>query len=166
MNTIKLSFLTILFACTTVFVNAQSLPVKNAADRITNAYIGIKNALVTDDAGLAQLKAKDMLSVLSGDLDKDLKPEQKKLLAAYIEKLRFDSRHISESATIEHQREHFANLSKNMFTVLKGLKMNSLTVYKQYCPMKKAVWISETVTIKNPYYGKQMLDCGSTQETL
>ena len=107
-----------------------------------------------------------MLNVLSADLEKDLKPEQKKLLTAYIEKLKFDSRHISESAAIEHQREHFASLSKNMFTVLKGLKMNTLTVFKQYCPMKKAIWVSETATIKNPYYGKEMLDCGSTQETL
>ena len=166
MNTIKLSFLTILLICTAAIVSAQSLPVKNTADRITNAYIGIKNALATDDASLAQIKAKDMLNVLSADLEKDLKPEQKKLLTAYIEKLKFDSRHISESAAIEHQREHFASLSKNVFTVLKGLKMNTLTVFKQYCPMKKAIWVSETSIIKNPYYGKQMLDCGSTQETL
>jgi len=166
MNTIKLSFLTILLICTAAIVSAQSLPVKNTADRITNAYIGIKNALATDDASLAQIKAKDMLAVLSADLEKDLKPEQKKLLTAYIEKLKFDSRHISESAAIEHQREHFASLSKNVFTLLKGLKMNTLTVFKQYCPMKKAIWVSETATIKNPYYGKEMLDCGSTQETL
>lgn len=166
MQKLKLRLLTLFMFCTATIINAQSLPVKNIADRITNAYIGIKNALATDDASLAQIKAKDMLNVLSADLEKDLKPEQKKLLTAYIEKLKFDSRHISESAAIEHQREHFASLSKNVFTVLKGLKMNTLTVFKQYCPMKKAIWVSETATIKNPYYGKEMLDCGSTQETL
>jgi hypothetical protein len=32
--------------------------------------------------------------------------------------------------------------------------------------MKKATWLSETNAIKNPYYGKQMLTCGKTTETL
>jgi hypothetical protein len=32
--------------------------------------------------------------------------------------------------------------------------------------MKKAIWLSSENTVKNPYYGKQMLTCGSLQETL
>jgi hypothetical protein len=44
--------------------------------------------------------------------------------------------------------------------------MNTSTLYQQYCPMKKAYWLSETPTIKNPYYGKEMPTCGKTTETL
>jgi len=29
---------------------------------------------------------------------------------------------------------------------------------------KGAIWISETKEIKNPYYGKKMLSCGSMKE--
>jgi hypothetical protein len=53
-----------------------------------------------------------------------------------------------------------------MFELVKGLKLNTNTLYEQYCPMKKATWLSESAAIKNPYYGSQMLTCGKTTETL
>jgi hypothetical protein len=43
-------------------------------------------------------------------------------------------------------------------------------IYYQFCPMendgKGAKWISKDETIKNPYYGSQMLSCGKTVETI
>lgn len=83
-----------------------------------------------------------------------------------MDKLLIDSRHISESTEIDHQREYFASLSKNMLEAVKGLKLNITPVYAQYCPMKKATWLSESVEIKNPYYGRQMLTCGKVAESL
>jgi hypothetical protein len=53
-----------------------------------------------------------------------------------------------------------------MFELVKGLMLHTTTLYEQYCPMKKATWLSETAAIKNPYYGSQMLTCGKTTETL
>lgn len=38
-------------------------------------------------------------------------------------------------------------------------------VYYQYCPMKKAYWLSMEKEIKNPYYGSSMLTCGKVIET-
>lgn len=168
MQTIKLSLLTLFIFCTTAFAKAQPvLPPSAAIDKITNAYLDLKNALVNSDGGLAQVKAKNLLTQLSANPEQRLKPEQKKLWATYIDKLNFDSRHISETADVAHQREHFASLSKNMFAVLKKLKLNTHTIYQQYCPMKRSIWISETVAIRNPYYGPgKMADCGTTQETL
>ena len=72
----------------------------------------------------------------------------------------------SETNAIEHQREHFASLSKNLYEVLKGLKINTAIVYVQYCPMKKAYWLSESAAIKNPYYSDTMPTCGKTAATL
>ncbi|MDC6388873.1 hypothetical protein PP182_09290 [Maribacter sp. PR1] len=40
------------------------------------------------------------------------------------------------------------------------------TLYYQYCPMQDANWLSKDKTVKNPYYGSQMLSCGSTVETI
>ena len=84
----------------------------------------------------------------------------------YADKLSFDSRHISETTAVDHQREHFASLSKNTYAVLKAFSANSQALYLQYCPMKKASWISDKPAIENPYYGKGMPDCGSVKETL
>jgi hypothetical protein len=32
--------------------------------------------------------------------------------------------------------------------------------------MAKKSWISESSAIKNPYYGKKMIECGVTKETM
>jgi hypothetical protein len=164
MKTIKKLSIALLLLCTVVLqANAQA---NTSIDKIAQAYLGLKNALVASDATAAKARAAALLSVLSAPIDKSLKPDQQKLLAANLEKLKFDSRHISESGAIDHQREHFESLSKNMYTVLSGLKANSTVLYEQYCPMKKAYWLSEKSTIENPYYGKTMPDCGEVKATL
>lgn len=145
---------------------AQKSAPANTINKITNAYLAVKNSLAANDATAAARNAKELFNALSSDPGKTLKPEQQKLLNGYLEKLKFDSRHISEVTMLEHQREHFAGLSKNLYEVLKGLKMSTATIYEQYCPMKKAYWLSESETIKNPYYGKKMPECGRVAATL
>ena len=135
-------------------------------DKITTAYLGVKNALAAGNGTAAESKSKELFDALSAQPDKGLNPDQQKLLAGYIDKLKFDSRHISETTTVDHQREHFASLSKNLYEVLKGLKMNTSTIYMDYCPMKKAYWLSETSVIKNPYYNNEMTTCGRVTATL
>jgi hypothetical protein len=165
MKTIKTITLMLVMVISASLAKAQAT--SNNIDNITNAYLAVKNALIVGNGTAVQGKAKDLLAVLSNDPDKGLKPDQKKLLDGYLEKLKFDSRHMSEVAIIDHQREHFASLSKNMYDVLKGLKMNTSTVYEQYCPMKKAYWLSESPKVKNPYYSdKEMATCGRTTATL
>ena len=147
-------------------INAQSAG-STSIDKLINEYLGIKNALAAGDAATASQKAKELYAILSQQPDKGLDPKQKKVMAEHFTMLSFDSRHISESTAVDHQREHFASLSKNLYAVLKGVKRNTTTLYEQYCPMKKTYWISETEKIKNPYYGpSSMSTCGNTKETL
>ncbi len=144
------------------FVKAE-----NNIDKITHDYYGVKNALAAGNSTAAQNSAKELFADLSAQPDKGLDASQQKILDSYLDKLKFDSRHISESTAIDHQREHFESLSKNMYAVLKGLKMNTSTVYMQYCPMKKAYWLSDAAAIKNPYYNdKMMATCGKVAATL
>jgi hypothetical protein len=134
-------------------------------NKVLTAYIGIKNALVADNSKLANQRAKEFTAALKEVAPVQLTDSQKKVWDSYSEKLRFDGEHISESDKIAHQREHFTSLSKNMIEVVKGLKLNSMAVYEQYCPMKKASWLSETTAVRNPFYGKSMEDCGSVKQT-
>jgi hypothetical protein len=146
---------------------AQKSATNTAIDKITTAYLGVKNALAAGNGADAGTNAKELFAALSAQPEKGLKPDQQKLLNSYLDKLKYDSRHISETTAVDHQREHFASLSKNLFEVLKGLKMNSSTLYEQYCPMKKAYWLSESTAIKNPYYNdKMMTTCGRVAATL
>lgn len=155
--------LTLLFLFTQV--EAQVKTTGSATEPVMTAYFGLKNALTADDAAGAKTSAKELVTAINGVKPASLSPAQQKVWAANLAKLQFDSRHISESPAIEHQREHFASLSKTMAVVVKGLKSNSAVVYEQYCPMKKASWLSESADVKNPYYGKKMLTCGEVKET-
>ncbi|CAN5485658.1 hypothetical protein BH09BAC6_BH09BAC6_16750 [soil metagenome] len=166
MKTLKTVLLSLTFLFAFVSTKAQDAAATTSVNNVINAYLGVKNALIASNNEATKSKAKELLAMISAVPAAQLTAEQKIIWAAYADKLQFDSRHISESAALDHQREHFANLSKNMFELVKGLKLNSTTLYEQYCPMKKATWLSETAAIKNPYFGNQMLTCGKTTETL
>lgn len=68
------------------------------------------------------------------------------------------------SGKLEHQREHFAMLSKDINDLIKTFGTTQ-KLYQDHCPMydegKSGYWISENKEIRNLYYGAQMLTCGS-----
>jgi len=162
MKTIKYIFAAVLL----LTINAVHAQAQKPIDKVLGSYLALKNALADDDSKLANQKAKDLTAALKEVNINDLDATQKQTWSTYSEKLRFDGEHIGHSQSIEHQREHFASLSKNMYSVIKAFKTNSAVVYMQYCPMKKESWLSESQAIKNPYYGKSMSDCGKVTETL
>ena len=131
------------------------------------AYFGLKDALVADNANLAATKGKALYKALQNLETKTWTIKQRNTYDDVAKKLETDAEHISENADkIDHQREHFESLSSNLSVLTKALKINAETVYFQYCPMKKAWWMSNDKAIKNPYYGSQMLTCGSVKEVL
>ena len=77
------------------------------------------------------------------------------------------SKQISQEKSIEKQRELFAKLTQPMYKLAKVANLN-YAVYYQNCPMFNGGtnWLSKNESIKNPFYGNQMLTCGSTVETI
>ncbi len=128
-------------------------------------YFGLKNALVNSNASDASEKAKALVSALSGIDKSTLSPAELNTFISLQNKLLYDARHIAEVQKIEHQREHFASLSINMYTLAKSVRLSNQTVYRDYCPMRKAYWLSADKVIKNPYYGSEMPDCGDVENT-
>jgi hypothetical protein len=129
-------------------------------------YFEVKNALVKDDAVSASQKAGDLLHAINNVDVKTLSAKDQNVFLSLKDKLSYDVRHIAEVSKIEHQREHFASLSLNMYKLAKSVKLSSQPVYEDYCPMKKAYWLSTESEIRNPYYGSQMLSCGKLINTL
>jgi hypothetical protein len=167
MKTIKIYTLMLVMAFFSIAAGAQKPKPKNNIDAIVKAYMGIKDALAANDGTTAHYKASDLFNILKASPDLGLKrPEQQHILVNYLDQLLDDSREISQTVKESEQREHFASLSKNMYDLLKGLKLNTTTIYEQYCPMKKAYWLSESKTIKNPYYSDEMSTCGKVTATL
>jgi hypothetical protein len=165
MKAIKYIIAVILFVAINK-VQASPADVNTAINNVLKSYLGIKNALAADNSKAANNEAKKFTTALKAVPVEQMNAKQKSEWTKYAEKLRYNGEHIGESTAIAHQREHFGDLSTDMYAVLKAFTANDIVVYKQYCPMAKQSWISESATIKNPYYGKKMIECGVTKETL
>ena len=149
-----------------VFITVSSQHVFAQVSDILPSYYGVKDALVAGDADAAAAKASQLLKAIDGVDMAKMSAKDHTAFMAIKEKLTFDARHISEKKEIAHQREHFTTLSANMLTLARGAKLSEQPIYEEYCPMKKASWLSNDPAIKNPYYGNAMLTCGKVKTTL
>ena len=129
-------------------------------------YYRLKNALVADNADIASQRADELLKTFAAVDATKMTDAQKTLWTKLETLLSLDSRHIRDNKELEHQREHFMKLSNNMYSLVFSFKANETEAYLQYCPMKKASWLSDSKDIRNPYYGNKMIDCGSVKATL
>ncbi|MEP2770633.1 MAG: DUF3347 domain-containing protein [Fulvivirga sp.] len=128
------------------------------ASGILNAYLEMKDALVKSSAEVAKNAAEEIKNILNDNADS-------KLLSGILT----DADNIIEADEVEQIREHFDDMSKNVYELVKANNPD-MTVYKQYCPMafdnQGAFWLSSEEEIRNPYFGDKMLKCGKVQETV
>ncbi len=137
---------------------------------IVEHYLHIKNALTKDDGKDAANGGKALADAFAKFDQASLTAEQKKTYADIVGDAKENAEHISMNADkIAHQREHFENLSKDIYDLVKTFPAQQ-ALYKDYCPMynngKGATWVSETKDIKNPYLGKKMPTCGQVKEEI
>lgn len=147
--------------CATAFVQqsfAQNTSTPKPSELLIS-YYNIKDALVSGDANSAAMNAEQFVKTINSISTKIIHE-------SYKEALLKDAGEISATKDLKKQREAFAVFSANMFALAKAVKLNAEPVYYQYCPMKKATWLSSNKAIKNPYYGNTMLTCGKTTDTI
>lgn len=119
---------------------------------VLNKYLALKNDLVEANSANATNNIVALKKAIPGsDVEKNT------ALIKAIDKM-------AMANNIDKQRKEFEEVSTLLWKVIKEDKSIGQTVYYQYCPMKKAYWISKEEGIKNPYYGQQMLTCGKVVE--
>lgn len=123
------------------------------------SYYNIEDALIKGNSSTAGINADEFLKAIN-ETEKAIIPQEYKSSMIYA------ATTIFRSNDIKVQREKFAGLSANLLAVVKKTKLCTSPIYQMYCPMKKAIWLSDNKVIKNPYYGSSMLTCGSIKETL
>ena len=138
--------------------NAQDSTKTQPSQLLTTYYI-LKDALVGSNSNAAASAAGDFAKAVNASDKETVKDETRNALLE-------DANGIAQSKDLNIQRQKFANLSSTMYALAKRVKLSPNPVYQQYCPMKKASWLSSNKAIKNPYYGSAMLTCGSVKETL
>lgn len=143
----KKILLVITTAMSLITLQAQNKPL--ADTHLLKHYFELKDALVSGDAVTASYRITDV----TGAGDTKISDATKKKLA-------------TAGKDLEKQRTAFAALSIEMYAVIKKEKLTPDTIYQAYCPMKKMYWLSKEPIIKNPYYGKTMLNCGNITETI
>ncbi len=151
----------------TTNLTAQSI---FSINTIVSNYLALKNALTKDDSKAAAKAGKNLYATFNAV---NLNSIDAKLKAEYLDiadDAKEHAEHIgANGGNIEHQREHFAMLSKDINDLIKTFKSEQ-KLYQDFCPMydggKGAIWISETKEIKNPYLGAKMPTCGSVKKEL
>ena len=139
-------------------------------NNLLDQYMKLKDYLVLDDSKMAKQAASSLLKAVSGVdmklLSGDSHLKWMEVSGGIAESLAS----IINSEGLEQERKAFQTLSKDLYSAIKTFGLIDKTVYYQFCPMydnnKGGYWLSETEEIRNPYFGKIMLSCGETRETL
>ena len=141
----------------------------NQLKTIFESYFALKDALVKSDGKLVSTLAKDVLANINSVKMEKLSSEEHTVWMKVMSSLKSNTEKIAATTIIEKQRVVFMDLSANFYALLKVSKQD-YSIYYQNCPMyndgKGANWLSKENTVKNPYYGSQMLTCGKTVETI
>jgi len=123
---------------------------------IYDGYLKLKNSLVEtkyEDAKNASKKLATKLAAYDGC-------ENTALIADKI----------TNAANIEEQRKQFTFLSSDVIAMFKHADIKKGTIYVQHCPMANkgdgGDWLSSNKNIQNPYYGSEMMECGSVVEEI
>ena len=153
-------------------VNVKEKDTKVVAINLINDiiidYINLKDKLTKDDTNGAAVEGKKLFASFKKIDANSLNAKQKAEYLDIAESAKENAEHIGDNAgKLDHQREHFAILSKDISDLIMLLGSNQ-KLYQDYCPMydngKGAVWISKTKEIENPYFGKKMSTCGAIKK--
>jgi Cu(I)/Ag(I) efflux system membrane fusion protein len=136
------------------------------------SYYSLKDALVASDGAKADDAASRVMSAAeifhsempNGPHKDELMKELRDVMAGTeaIMALKADS--------LEAKRRLFADVSDAVYKMAKLSELKNGGMYQQFCPMalndKGAYWLSPEEEIKNPYFGKKMMECGEVRDSL
>lgn len=126
---------------------------QNGNQNMFDIYISLKDAFVKSDINQINATSLDFIEII----ESKGKHNNQEVIVETLKS-------IIKAKDIDKKRELFSIISSETWSIIKNSEILNDTFYYQYCPMKKAHWISKEATIKNPYYGSKMLSCGSVSE--
>ncbi|HTF21383.1 MAG TPA: DUF3347 domain-containing protein [Chryseolinea sp.] len=143
---------------------------KKQLTTVFDSYATLKDAFVSSNATQVKQEATTVLGALG-------KVDMKLVTGAahhdwmtYLSSMQKSLQEIGASADIEAQRVAFSALSNDLYKAIKAFGLSGETAYYDYCPMafnnKGGYWLSKEDKIQNPYFGDEMLTCGSVEEKL
>ncbi len=138
----------------------------SSLQELLRQYLDLKNQLVESNAVNAQKSATALNGKIENLAAQALSEKEAKAFTSLKDALSKHAKELSSQSDLAKQRVSFAGLSQSMIDLFKVVSVKETSLYVDYCPMKKAYWLSTEKTIRNPYYGNAMLSCGSIKETI
>ncbi|HEY8510864.1 MAG TPA: DUF3347 domain-containing protein [Cyclobacteriaceae bacterium] len=133
-------------------------------------YLGLKDALVASDSEAARAAATQARSVLTTVDGSILSGAAQNDWNAYRDGMDRALDAIALESDLEKQRALFSDLTEFMYESVKAFGLGGSVAFYEYCPMafdnEGGYWLSDSETIRNPYFGDKMLTCGTVQEKL
>ena len=161
-----------LYACTSSVKQEQ---VK--ADSTASSSVNTESRVVLTDPKVQgiydhYLSLKNALVAGNYDSAKGASTELSKKLSGYegCENTALIANKISDAKDIVAQRKEFTYLSSDVIAMFKHASIEKGSIFVEHCPMANngegGDWLASEKKINNPYYGKEMLECGSVVEEL
>lgn len=145
-------------------------PVKQQLAQLLENYLTLKDALVASDSQKAKAEAQTLLATADKVNVTALEGEQQQFATEKLDEVKQSATKIAAADEVSTQRENLELLSEATFSLTKAFGTSDQKLYYQHCPMankdKGGYWLSTNQEIRNPYFGEQMLNCGSTEESL
>jgi Cu(I)/Ag(I) efflux system membrane fusion protein len=137
---------------------------------VVDDYLKVKNAFVESDNDKAQKAAAGLITRLSETKDSQLSAEAKNSWQSYKKQMMSAAKQIQSTAGLAEQRKAFEELSMALNQSVEQFGIKGMKLYVQHCPMafnnKGADWMSSEKQISNPYFGDEMLRCGTNKRAL
>ena len=127
-------------------MDALMEPVKSVLDH----YLAIQKDLAKDSMKGVDEHANAIGKAVKSDDMKMLSPD----VAAQAETL-------AKAKDLKAARQAFKPLSASLVKYVADNKAGKGVYHEAYCPMARASWLQTEKEVRNPYYGKSMLDCGT-----
>ncbi|WP_205511331.1 DUF3347 domain-containing protein [Longitalea arenae] len=157
-----------------ISISANTDAFNQSFTQLLNAYNSLKDALVASDtgkasaAGLALKAAADSLKV--NEIKGDTSAVIKETAQAFSGTISGSAQALVAERDLKNKRKEFEMIADAMWSLTRTVRYTGQKLYWQYCPMafdnKGAYWMSYEREIKNPYFGSEMLNCGSVEDSL
>ena len=155
-------------------VGANTGAFNESFTKLLTAYYSVKDALIADDTAKASAAAHELviatdslkLNEIKGDTNNIIKETAKTFTGTIVG----SGQALAAEKDIKAKRKEFEVIADALWSLIRVVKYSGGKVYLQYCPMafnnKGANWVSNERQIKNPYFGHEMPECGSVEDSL
>lgn len=133
------------------------------------AYLLLKDALVDSDPQATAQRTQVLSSALQDMEMNGLSADIQAIWLEDLRRLRQWLEAIGSTTALDEQRAYFSPFSDQLYYTFKRFRVQ-ISGFRQFCPMAEdnqgAFWLSDSESIRNPYFGEAMLSCGSVEENL